>query len=681
MPQHLNTSPAHIQMPRNSIRITGLVFFLLLAFWIRVQGVESLPIGQFTETDGYFYYWQASLISEHGHLPARDMHRWLPVGRDLGQTLNLYGYVLAYTQKSVSLIFPNITLYHVCFYMPVVCFCIGLGALCFYLYHTYGLLFSSIVGVLLATLPGSIERSTAGFGDRDAFCLMIGLLAVVTYLTSLETQTPRKRLIWTLISGLIVFLGGISWEGFGVFLSVIIVVELWRFLTTETEEGLGFYALWVCCFVPTLYLASPAYRNGYGFAEHLAAFVLMPPIALLAMRTIRYLLLSKVDGLRPHTRTVSLGLILGSATLFIGYVWIQQKTFADTTVPLSQNAVMMAMTELANPPLRYWVFRYGSVFIIGSIGLIVVYSKRHYDRTCLLIPLLLFLATTFFREPLEKHLFEASEVTFFFSIAVTCTGIGFLISAWLEKSNEQRLMRVVAFTAWFVFWVALARDAKRYDFFIGVPLAFFTAEIIDFFSDVLSRKVKEGSQQSVLKTCVASALLAGLLFLPPLGAHATRSIYAATRMRSSTPPRDVTNALEYMKSAVANTAIVAAHWTYGSQLNVLAGVKTITDQDTYLQNWIRLYHQHVHNATAEREALGYLKTHGATHLMLTKNDPHNSFLRGELSEVFVPVYPKKNLFSDATVKIWAIAYPADIETDVKYLKTGFREIDKDLRPE
>ena len=648
----------------------GLV---LLVFWIRVQGIEHLPTGQFTETDGYFYYWQASLISEHGHLPVRDMHRWLPVGRDLGQTLNLYGYVLAYTYKTVALVFQNITLYHVCLYMPVICLCIGLGALCLYLYHTYGLIFSITTGLILATLPGSVERSAAGFGDRDAFCLMLGILAVVTYLISLEVETPRKQLFWTLASGFIVFLGGISWEGFGVFLSVIIVVELWRFLTSETEEGLGLYALWVCCFVPTLYLASPAYRNGYGFAEHLAAFVLMPPIILLAIRALRSLLLSKVDRLRPYTRPLSLGLILTSVTLVLGYVWIQQKTFADTTVPLSQNAVMTAMTELTNPHFGYWIFRYGGVFILGSIGLIVA-SKRYYDQTSLLVPLILFIATTFFREPLEKHLWNASHGTFFFSIAVICISIGFLMSAWLQKSNEPHLMTIVAFTAWFVFWVALSRDAKRYDFFIGVPLVFFTAEIIYLFSNALTRKVQQSKQQRLLKTCIASLLLAGILFFPPLGAHATRAIYAATRMRKATPTTDVTNALHWMKTALPNTAIVAAHWGYGSQINVLGGVKTIVDQDTYLQNWILLYNQHVHNATSENEALEYLKTHDATHLMLTKKDPNRSFLYGDLSDAFLPVYPKKD-FDDAPVRIWEIHYPLDIKTDPKYLETGFSEID------
>ena len=189
-----------------------LLSVLVLACWIRTPSRERIPDGQFTETDGYFYYWQAQLISKHGHLPARDMHRWLPAGRDLGQTLNLYGYILAYTHKIVTWGFPNITLYHITFYTPVVCFCIGLGALCLFLYQIYGLFFASSIGVLLATLPGSIERSAAGFGDRDALCLMIGILAVITYLTSLRAERPRHQLLWTLISGFTVFLGGISWE-------------------------------------------------------------------------------------------------------------------------------------------------------------------------------------------------------------------------------------------------------------------------------------------------------------------------------------------------------------------------------------------------------------------------------------------------------------------------------------
>ncbi len=663
----------------------------MLAYWIRIPSPDGIPPpGQFTETDGYFYYWQASLISEHGYLPARDMHRWLPVGRDFGQTVNLYGHVLAYTHKILAWVFPSVTLYHVAIYMPVVCFCLGLGALCLYLYHTYGLMFSFTAGIILATLPGSIERSTAGFGDRDAFSLMFGILSVVTYLTSIQvSETPRKRLIWTLLSGFIVFLGGLSWEGFGVFLSVVIVVELYRFLTTETAEGFGRYVLWVCCFVPTLYLASPAYRNGYAFAEHLAAFVFMPPLILLVVRALRSLLISKVDRLRSHVRIVSFGLILASAMLALGYAWIQQKTFADTTVPFSDTPVMQAMTELRAPHFRYWVYRYGSIFILGSLGFILMPLTFWKQRGMLLsLPLTLFTITSFFREPLDKLWGEPFRNVLFGIACVGCV-IAILLLAWQQKKEVSTSEVVfIAFCLWFFAWVALARDAKRYDLFIGVPLAFGATSLLYCIAETLTQRLRHSEYVTdkfredftAMKLISGTALILtiALMFLPLRHAHTYRARSTAENMRKPSPSPSIIMVMHWMKIRLPRNAIVAAHWTYGSQLNVLGGVKTIIDQDTYIPNWILLYEQHVHNATTESEALAFLKTHGATHIMLTGQDPKDSFLRGELSEeTFLPIYPKQN-FADAAVKVWEIAYPADIQTDVKYLKTGFPEIDETL---
>ena len=51
-------------------------------------------MGQFTETDAYLYQHQASIVSETGSLPARDDRRWVPLGRDTTQSLNLYPVVL-----------------------------------------------------------------------------------------------------------------------------------------------------------------------------------------------------------------------------------------------------------------------------------------------------------------------------------------------------------------------------------------------------------------------------------------------------------------------------------------------------------------------------------------------------------------------------------------------------------
>ena len=659
------------------IRTLGTVALLIIvlfgSFLIRIQSSANIPAGQLTDPDGYFYYWQAQLISENGQLPARDMRRWLPLGRDLGQTLNLYPYVLAYTHKTLSQVFPNITLYHVVFYMPVICFCIGLGALCLFFAHTFDLRAAGIVGIFLATLPACIERSCAGVGDRDSWCLMLGLLAVITYLASLRAEHPASRMRWTLASGFIIFLGGISWEGFGVFLGIILCVEIWRFITSETETDLRYYLIWVCTFVPTLYIASPAYRSGYGFAKHLFAFMLMPPLVFLGIRALRYILITKTpwtEKLKPHSRSVALGLTLTSIALALGYVLIQRNTFASTTVPMSQNELMQTVAELKNPFLEYWMFRYGSIFVLGYCGIVMAVIRFWKTRGVLLAaPLTLFTITTFYRSRLDSLWGTATGNLLFGAAVVTCI-IGFIVLAWRRQRTPENEPTYIAFVLWFLFWSALTRDAKRYDFFIGMSAAFFASDLICFLADFYGNQIKKRVPQRLLKTAIIIFMLGIILFWTPVGGHATRTLLAATYFRQAIPGDSAeARAFDWIKSNIPDTAVVAANWSFGSLLNVLSNVKTIIDQDHYIQYWIHLYNRHVYFAESEREALEFLKTHNATHIMLTtEREPSDTFLHGQLSNAFVPVYPTEN-FAEAEVKVWEIHYAPDIQSNRKYLAT------------
>ena len=614
----------HVSAPIGAWLLLSTLLFV--AFWIRIQSVDTIPDGQFTSNDAYLYYWQAQIVSEQGFLPSRDMHRWVPLGRDLKQMLPLYSYAVAYAYKPIRLLFPNVLLYHVMLFAPVVCFVIGLGVLCLYLYRVFGILFSGTVGVLLATLPGTIERSTAGFSDRDSWCLMLGILTITTYLASLQATRTRGRILWTIASGLSVFLGGLSWEGFGVFVLVILFVELWRFLTSDTEARLGQYFLWTLTFIPTLFLASPAYRSGEGFAKHLFAFILMPPLALLFLRYLRHLLITKeplAARLRPHTRILALGLTLTLLTGGIFYFLSQLDTFALSTVPLSQNRLMQSVGELSDPEYRQWVFRYGSIFFLGCIGLIMTSIHLWEQRSLILIfPLAFFTGTTFFRDRLETLLTDSLSNTLFFA-SIVCAVLGFLLTAWWRNEHAKNELASVAFAVWLLCYVAIARNAIRYDFFIGIPIAFFTATLLQLLSETLCAKLNIRRQfpQTLLKTSITVVLLAILMYWTPAGAHAKRSIFVARHIRKATPGHAPTEkAFRWMKAHLPNTACVAASWGDGSQLNVLGGVKTIIDQDHYIQHWIHLFYRHVYCAQSDEEALEFLKTHRATHLMLTSQD-------------------------------------------------------------
>ena len=635
-----------------------LVLILLGGGWIRIHGIPGIPDEQFTSTDAYLYYRQADIIAEHGTLPARDMHRWLPLGRDLGQTLNAYSYATASAYKLIILSFPNVTLYQVHLFAPVVCFLLGMGVLCLFLYRTFGLSVAVPVGLLLAIMPGSVERSAAGFSDRDSWCWLLGILTVIMYLWKEQAEQKRYRFGCTALSGFFMLIGGLSWEGFGVFGLVILAVELWRFLTTETEERFTEYLLWVFMFVPWLYLFSPAYRHGEGFATYLAALVLLPPLIVLGMRVFRYFLIthtsvSQFISERVSARPLALVLCAGCFILIISYAFSQQTSFTENTVPFSNNHLMQTVTELESATDDYWYFRYGGVFLLGSIGLIGGCGQVWGKKGIILATMLcLVMLSTFFRVSLSHLLFslaglfaESSEdgvllsrrlsftvCEYLFRSTIALTGVAALGIACRRKESIKNERVYIAMAIWFLLWIGLARDARRYDFFVGVPFAFFTAVFIHFISGFISKKYKmRPGLQSMLKVSISVAMLTVLFFseLPnttEAGSLAKRGILTPIEMRGAIPGRNtpqgiaMENALSWMKTAYGEkgNAVVGTEWSYGSILNVLGGIKTVIDQDHFIQHWIHLYSRHVFCAQSEQEALAFLKTHEVTHLMLTE---------------------------------------------------------------
>ena len=602
----------------------ALCAILLLACWIRVQGVNRLPDGQFTSNDAYLFAGQAQEIAEHGVLPARDMRRWLPHGRDNEQLFPFYAYAIAYTHKAIGWVFPKLMLYHIQVYASAICFTLGLAVLCFFLAHVYGVVFALITALLLATLPGSIERSAAGFGDRDAWCWMLGTLAVTSYLYKESMEPGRHRWIATALAGFTVFLGGLSWEGFGFFVLMIVAVELWKFCSTDTEQDLKGYLLWMLMFVPWLYLISPAYRSGYGFSTHVAALMLIPPLMGFALRGGRYLLLRYVEHLCPHSRKLAWGLTLLGITSGIGYIFVQSGTFAETAYPFRENQLMQGIGELADPNFRFWASRYGAVFVLGSFGLVTasLYLWR-LKGLPLALSLALFIGTTFFRTQVNGWIGENTcDTLFFISFGLTVLSFGI---ACLRKEKTENELVTLATLVWFLLWVGLSRGGKRHDFFIGMPLAYGTAWLLWFSPAHLIQRLKDAKilyphvKERLAAAIFAVIVLIAVLFWTPIGGHAHKSIYAAARMRPPVPGQNSrAKAFKWMHETLPKEAVIAANWGYGTQLNILGGVNTVIDSDHFIPHWIYLYYRHVFCAQDEREALEFLKTHTATHLMLTE---------------------------------------------------------------
>ena len=530
--------------------------------------------------------------------------------------------------------FRGLSLYDIQLYAPTLCFTLGLSVLLLFLTRCYGVFFAAVIGVLLATLPGSVERSAIGFGDRDAWCWMFGVLAVTSYLWKEQIKPGWRRYFTTALSGFIVFLGGMSWEAFGVFVLMIVAVEVWKFCTTDTEQHLKAYLLWILMFVPWLYIISPAYRSGYGFSTHLSALTLVPPAAVFLIRSTRYLLLHFYEPLRQHARKLAWGLTLLGIAGGASYLFFQTGTFETTAFAFRESRLMKDMTELADPHFGYWTGRYGTVFMLGSLGMVIaMFYLWKWHGIPLVLALAVFVGTTFFRWPLSAWIGEGRcDTLFLLSLGLAVLGVG--IACLRKAPDPLGLQRncasaihiersTFAMLAWFLLWVALSRGGKRYDFFIGIPLAYGTAWLLWQLPTVVLQNLSHPIKHRWVAAYFTIAILISVLFWNPTGGHATRAVAAAAKWRKPTPGKgNLAQTLDWMKNTLPENAVVAANWSYGSRLNVLGGVKTVTDQDTFIPHWIHLYYRHVYCGQSVREALTFLKTHGATHLMLTEWGAH-----------------------------------------------------------
>ncbi len=612
-----------------------LLGVLTLSFGIRTQDMARIPAEQFVSNDAYLYYWQAQNINQHGSLLARDMHRWHPWGRDNGQLLPLYAYTLAYMHKAINLFYSEVTLYQLQLYAPVVCWTIGFAALLIFLIQYYGTLITTIVGVLLSTFPGNIIRSSAGFGDRDAFVWMLAMLALLIYLYKERMPSGHHRTLTTGFCGFIVFLGGLSWEAFGIFVLIILSIELWKFCTTDAEYHLKEYCLWVLMFGPWLYILSPAYRGGYGFSTHIAALMLVPALGVLALRWIRWMLLRFVPQLRSHAQQIAWALTLIGITVAGCYVLLQYNTFSETAFAFMESSLMKTVAELKDPIIRDWIYRYGGMFILGSIGLsAITLFLWKWNAVPLVTGLALLCTTVFLREPIETWT-GGTAGNYLFMGTVVLSGIGMAIMATCKQQKKRYDLEVIALLAWTLIWISLARNGLRYVFFLGMPLAIGTAALLKHITTTptLNRTHLKCFGKTLHPKLVTGGLtltiLALLLFWKPVGGYAVGTLQAAAK-REATPGQGThLHAFEWIKNELpslkmttdgTDTPIIAAHWTYGSQLNVHARIRTIIDQDHFIPHKIHLYFRHLFCAQSEIEALHFLKAHQATHLMITSSE-------------------------------------------------------------
>jgi len=142
-----------------------------------------------TETDAARYLRQAKLIDKVGHVPAVDSMRYHPTGWKSEKEPTLVSHFIFICYKIAKLFHSDLSIEAVGILYPPICF--GIGLIVFYLLGSR--LLSGNVAlisvVLLALSPGALDRTVAGFTDKDGLTWLLGLLLYYFYVRAYQTES------------------------------------------------------------------------------------------------------------------------------------------------------------------------------------------------------------------------------------------------------------------------------------------------------------------------------------------------------------------------------------------------------------------------------------------------------------------------------------------------------------
>ena len=113
-------------------------------------------------------------------------------------------------------------------------------------------------------------------------------------------------------------------------------------------------------------------------------------------------------------------------------------------------------------------------------------------------------------------------------------------------------------------------------------------------------------------------LLTGIAPFPWLGGYVQWNFENALAAAPLANPSQ-RQAMRWLADNTPAEAVVATWWDYGSRINWIANRTTIVDEE---QNayWVHNMARHLIFAQTEEEALSYLRTHGATHVLFSLED-------------------------------------------------------------
>ena len=653
--------PYQRKLAWSSLFNRGLFTFVILALSVsaaiivRIQTIEGLEGKYLLGTDAYRFFRQSDYIIEHGRLPTHDMMRWLPDGRTLTTHLNFSSYVIAYLHQSFSLLNSSFTLHQTALYYPVLCYVISLLVLYLLINRLTDKNVALLSVVLFSISPSVFVRSTAGFADRDSLTLLLALCSFYCFVRSFQTDAWRNKGFWSVLSGLLMMLLGLTWKGVGIFTTIIVLFNLILLATGRySKKDWGAYLYWFTPLTFGLVIFTQTYRTAIFNESPFVVPALIVPFMFLLISTI-YLILSQFqkatvtitwNGRLPlGLSTIILLTVLGGVGLLLAInasngVRSSFIALVDNFIsPLGRSQLMESLGELKNPSTNFWHRNYSLLFAAFSVGILLslyqLASSLKLNPWVMMASFEFLLITVFFAKLPDgspQHFLSIPNSLYIMALLqFGVIAIGLYIYSWWKgtAANIKIELNCLFLIVWFILTLLPTRGAIRYSFFFAPVATAYAAyafvRYFQWFVQWVRRFLKRLSSRKLEVRTAGWLVVLLILFISVSGLGAMIGDFAkrSYNLGNSIRPlisREQRRAFQWMSENLPPDAVIAAWWDYGSEINVLAQRATIVDEDHYIPDRIYLLAKHVFVGRSQIEALQFLKPFGVTHFLMCGDD-------------------------------------------------------------
>ena len=628
-----------------------LILILILSTYIRTLNIESLEGKYPLESDPFLFLRYTKEIAEKGTLNEIDHMRYAPIGYNTSGENTLLSYIMVYLYQFLKLFNPNITIEQATFIYPVIAFALTLLVFFFLVKNLFEEKAALLATAFFAVIPNiTLYRTMYGFADKEALGLLLMMLSFYFYITGLQKEKTKSKLIYGSLAGISTGLMSLIWGGFQFVLVTITLFTLIELLTERIKlENYYIHLIWSLF---TIYFLT---KSRYEFKILLESTTITLVVLSLIVFTLYYLILKFKPGIKTKLEKY---LPLGVLSLFISFVLgifggsiirgpsflIQQITnlISRFSTPIGTSTLIQTISEAQTATFSWWWKPHYFLLIIFIIGAITLFytiikdinfefknpnpgKKVKYHKFYLLIIFSLIILGIIFTNSITliSRIIYSLPIFIFGIYSLIILIYGFYKDKDLIKEIQKIDTKYVFIFTWLIISMIAAKGAVR--------LFIITTPIIALISSYLIIKIYNytiNSNDKLIKKLGIIILLIVLIFPSNVFSINTKGSLLSLTSVSLSDAKKIQpiitlqwrSAMNWLEQATPENSVIASWWDYGYWIQTAGNRSTVLDGGNAIGYWNYLMARQVLTSNNSIDALEFLKTHNVTHLIIPGED-------------------------------------------------------------